>query len=113
QLGLHADAVRVGSLLQMAAQQAQADELPAAEPVDAPAVADLEVDADGLDRFLIEVRHTHQGDIVDARILDARLASARNESAQVDVAVLVAAADHLPRRDLIDVVRDLYRIPVE
>src|SRR5690606_5934600 len=90
----------------------QADELAPAEPVDAPAIAELEVDADRLDRLLVEVRHADQRDVVDRRVLLARVSSARDEVAKVDVPVLVAAADHLTRGDLVDVVRDLDRVPV-
>src|SRR5690606_36385451 len=111
-LGLHAHAVRIRARPQIAAQQTQADELAPAEPVDAPSIADLEVDADGLDRLLIEVRNADQRDVVDARVLLARVPTARDETAKVDAAVLVAAADHFPRRDLVDVVRDLDRVPV-
>src|SRR5690606_27857545 len=58
-------------------------------------------------------RYADERDVVDARVLDARLAAARDEPAKIDVAVLIAAADDLSGGDLVDVVRDLDRVPVE
>src|SRR5690606_693056 len=95
------------------AENAHAERLAAAEPVHIPAIADLEIDAFRLDRALIEIRHAHQRDVVQARILDTRRTGTRDELAKVHVAILVTAADYFRGQDLIDVVFHFYGVPGE